>query len=48
MSEIFPHAKTKLEAVVAEGKKKKKTCRTIEDGLGNAFDSNDFMYPRFC
>ena len=40
---IRSHAKRKLEAAVAEKKgkkekKKKNTCRTIEDGLGSAFD----------
>ena len=47
MSEICPHAKTKLEAAMAVKKKnyikkKKKPCRTIEDGLGSAFDSKWF------
>ena len=57
MSEICPHALGKLEAAVAVGRKKKKkkekekgknTCRTIEDGIGSAFDSNDVSYPRRC
>ena len=37
MSKICPHAKRKLEAAMVGGKKKK-ACRTIEDGLGGAFD----------
>ena len=28
--------------------KGKNTCRTIEDGIGSAFDSNDVSYPRRC
>ena len=34
-----------------EKKKKEKgknTCRTIEDGIGSAFDSIDVSYPRRC
>ena len=48
MSEICPHAKRKLEVAVVVGRKKerkkekRKICRTIEDGLGNAFDSKWF------
>ena len=43
MLEICTHALGKLEAAVAGEKEKRKrkenTCRTIEDGLGSAFDS---------
>ena len=28
--------------------KGKNTCRTIEDGIGSAFDSIDVSYPRRC
>ena len=41
-----------FNAKAAEGKKEKEkgknTCRTIEDGIGSAFDSNDVSYPRRC
>ena len=52
MSEICLHAKGKLEAAVAVGKKKKKkreeTCRTIEGVIGSALTLNDVSYPRLC
>ena len=31
-----------------EKKKGKNMCRTIEDGIGNAFDSIDVSYPSRC
>ena len=53
MSEICLHAKGKLEAAVAVGKKKKKkkseeTCRTIEGVISSALTLNDVSYPRLC
>ena len=59
MSEICPHALGKLEVAMAIGRKKKEekkkkkekgknTCRTIEDGIGSAFNSIDVSYPRRC
>ena len=44
MLEICPHAKRKLEVAVAVGKKKKRnTCRTIEDVLGNVLGILGFV-----
>ena len=28
--------------------RKRNMCRTIEDGIGSAFDSNNVSYPRRC
>ena len=38
----------KKEKKKEKKKKGKNTCRTIEDGIGNAFDSIDVGYPSRC